>query len=93
MMTTVVKIDSRGKISIPRNVLKALNISQGDYVQVDVEFGQAILKPRKLIDPTQTWFWRPDWQEMECNVEQEVKQQELSPAFHTVHESLEWLKK
>jgi AbrB family looped-hinge helix DNA binding protein len=93
MMTMVVKIDARGKITIPKSILRALKISQGDYVQVDVESGQATLKPRKLIDPTQSWFWSPEWQEKESIVEKEVSQQELSPAFHSVHESLEWLKK
>ena len=33
-------------------------IDRGDYVEVDIEERQIVLKPRKLIDPSQALFHR-----------------------------------
>ena len=40
-----------------------LGIEKGDYVKVDVEERNIVLKPRKLIDPAQGWYWTREWQE------------------------------
>ena len=51
------KISPQGQIRIPKNVMQTLNIEIGDYVEVEIDQGRIILKPRKLIDPTQGWYW------------------------------------
>jgi AbrB family looped-hinge helix DNA binding protein len=92
-MGTVMKISPQGQIRIPKGVLKALRIIPGDYVEVDVENGQAVLKPRKLIDPSQGWYWTEEWQKTESEVDKEVENGQLSPEFQTAEEGLEWLNK
>ena len=49
--------------------MQTLNIEKGDYVEVEIDRGQIILKPRKLIDPTQGWYWTKEWQKMEAEVD------------------------
>lgn len=92
-MPTVMKISPQGQIRIPRKVLDALKITPGDYVEVDVERGQAVLRPRKLIDPSQGWYWTKEWQRTENEVDQELENGECSPVFQTAEEGLEWLDK
>jgi len=59
----------------------------------DVEDSDIILKPRKLIDPSQGWYWTKEWQEMEACVDDEIKEGHVSPKFKTAEDGLKWLKK
>jgi len=73
-MPTVMKISPQGQIRIPKKVLAALRIVPGDYIEVDLEDGQVVLKPRKLIDPAQGWYWTREWQSSETEVTYSAQQ-------------------
>ncbi len=92
-MSTVMKISPQGQIRIPKKVMNALKIIPGDYVEVDVESGHVVLKPRKLIDPSQGWYWTEEWQKNETEVEKEIESGRCSPEFKTAEEGLKWLEK
>ncbi len=91
-MSIVMKISPQGQIRIPKKVMQTLNIEKGDYVEVEIAQNQIILKPRKLIDPAQGWYWTKEWQKMEVEVDNEIKKDLLSPGFRTAEEGLKWLK-
>jgi len=86
------KISPQGQIRIPKKVMQTLNIDKGDYVEVEIDQNQIILKPRKLIDPTQGWYWTKKWQKMEVEVDKAIEKNLLSPEFRTAEEGLKWLK-
>ncbi len=92
-MSAVMKISPQGQIRIPKKIMQALSIDNGDYVEVDIQEGNIILKPRKLIDPSQGWYWTKEWQQMEAEVDEEIKNDEMSPKFQTAEKGIEWLKK
>lgn len=92
-MATIMKISPQGQIRIPKKIMVRLGIEKGDYIEVDVEERHIVLKPRKLIDPSQGWFWTKEWQEMEAEVDDELEKGELSPEFKSAEEGLKWLKK
>ena len=73
--------------------MNALSITKGDYVEVDVKDSDIILKPRKLIDPSQGWYWTKEWQKMEACIDDELEEGHVSPEFKTAEEGLKWLKK
>jgi len=87
------KISSQGQIRIPKKFMQALGIGKGDYVEVVIENSNIILRPRKLIDPTQGWYWTKEWQEMEAEVDDEIEKNQLSKTFQTSEEGIEWLEK
>ena len=91
-MSAIMKISPQGQIRIPKKIMSTLGIEKGDYVEVDLEGGQIVLKPRKLIDPSQGWYWTKEWQKMEADVDDEIKKHQLSPKFHTAEQGLKWLK-
>ena len=91
--STIMKISPQGQIRIPKKIMITLGIEKGDYVEVDVEERQIVLKPRKLIDPSQGWYWTKEWQKMEAHVDNEVEEGHVSPKFKTAEEGLKWLKK
>jgi AbrB family looped-hinge helix DNA binding protein len=92
-MSTVVKISNQRQIRIPKIIMNALKIAPGDYIEVDVENGQVVLKPRKLIDPSQGWYWTKEWQQTEAGVDEELENKQRSPVFQTADEGLKWLDK
>ena len=92
-MPAIMKISPQGQIRIPIKIMNALGITEGDYVEVDVKDSDIILKPRKLIDPSQGWYWTKEWQKMEGSVDDEIAEGHVSPKFKTAEEGLKWLKK
>jgi hypothetical protein len=57
-----------------------------------VEQRQIVLKPRKLIDPAQGWYWSREWQKKEMDVDNDIEKAKLSKKFKTAEEGLKWLK-
>ncbi|EFK09712.1 toxin-antitoxin system, antitoxin component, AbrB family [delta proteobacterium NaphS2] len=92
-MNGIMKISSQGQIRIPKKIMIALGIEKGDYIEVVMENHQIVLKPRKLIDPTQGWYWTKEWQEMETDVDREIEEKQLSEKFRSAEDGLKWLKK
>jgi AbrB family looped-hinge helix DNA binding protein len=90
-MQTVMKISPQGQIRIPKKILDILKITTGDYVEIDIESGHAILKPRKLIDPSQDWYWTKEWRKTEAEIDKELEEEQCSPVFQTAEEGLRWL--
>jgi len=59
------KISPQGQIRVPKKIMEALKIGNGDYLEVELARDQIVLKPRKLIDPSQGWYWTKEWQKVE----------------------------
>ena len=91
-MPAIMKISPQGQIRIPKKIMTTLGIEKGDYVQVDVEEKQIVLKLRKLIDPSQGWYWTREWQKMEADVDEEIKKNQVSAKFESAEQGLKWLK-
>lgn len=91
-MSAIMKISPQGQIRIPQKIMTALGIDKGDYVEVDIERKQIVLKPRKLIDPAQGWYWTKEWQQMEADVDGEIKNNQVSDNFDSTEDGLKWLK-
>lgn len=70
-----IKVTEKWQFTIPTRLRKALKVAPGDYLETTVENGALLLKPRKqiLIDPDQAWFWSPEWQAKEREVDEAVR--------------------
>lgn len=90
-MAVIMKISPQGQIRIPKAIMELLCLETGDYVEVALEEGQIALKPRKLIDPSQGWYWTKESQEQEAEVDKEIKEGKLSKKFKTAREGIKWL--
>lgn len=92
-MPTIMKISSQGQIRIPKKLMQAFGIETGDYLEVEAGQGQIVLKPRKLIDPSQGWYWTKEWQKKEAGAEEDIVKGNLSNGFKAAEDGLKWLKK
>jgi AbrB family looped-hinge helix DNA binding protein len=91
-METIMKVSPQGQVRIPKKIMESLGIETGDYLAMDIENGQILLKPRKLIDPSQDWHRTKTWQKKEAEADNEIEQNELSPEFQKAQEGIKWLK-
>lgn len=70
MATT--NLRSKGQITIPADIRKAVHLEEGDPVEVEVVADGILLRPQKVIDATQAWFWTAAWQQGEREAAEEL---------------------
>jgi AbrB family looped-hinge helix DNA binding protein len=64
---------SKGQITLPQEIREAARLEEGDPVKVEVtKDGVIILRPQKIIDATQAWFWTPAWQAGEAQADADI---------------------
>jgi antitoxin PrlF len=66
------KVRPKGQITLPDGVRKAVRLAEGDYLEVSVERGAIVMRPKKLIDADQAWFWSDDWQRGEREASDDI---------------------
>jgi len=44
-------------------VREATQLEEGDPVKIEVKDGAIILRPCKIVDASQAWFWTAEWQD------------------------------
>ena len=62
---TVAIMRAKGQVTIPQDVREAAHLEEGDPIEVVVTADGILLRPKKLIDASQAWFWTPEWQQGE----------------------------
>ncbi len=62
---TLTKVTRNGQVTLPVSVRRALQVEEGDYVEVRVTEDSIVLTPKKLVDKSQAYFWSPAWQSAE----------------------------
>jgi len=66
------KVRPKGQITLPDAVRKAARLADGDYLEISVEAGAIVMRPKKLIDADQAWFWTDAWQRGEREASRDI---------------------
>lgn len=83
---------AKGQLTLPEDIRKAARLEEGDLFDAELTADGILLRPQRLIDATQAWFWSPEWQagEREADadlaagrVESFASEDELLGALHT----------
>ncbi len=82
---------ARGTITIPQDVRDKLDLAEGDQLIVTVEDDRIVLTPTSLIPDDQAWFWTPEWQAMEAEVDESRATGERGTVFTSGDEFLAFL--
>ena len=69
---SVAVMRDKGQVTIPSAIRTASGIETGDEFDVLVTAEGVLLRPRKLIDATQAWFWTPAWQKAENEASHDI---------------------
>lgn len=62
----------KGQITLPLEIRQAARLEEGDPVEVEITDAGILLRPQKVIDSTQAWFWTPARQAMEAEADADV---------------------
>ena len=68
-MGTRLTLRAKGQMTLPEEIRLAAHLEEGDLLDAELTEEGVLLRPRKVIDATQAWFWSPDWQAGERDVE------------------------
>jgi len=68
----VTKIRAKGQVTIPTEIRQAARLEEGDPVEVEIVDNGILLRPMKLIDASQAWFWTPEWQAGERQADEDI---------------------
>lgn len=53
---------AKGQLTLPDDIRRAARLETGDLLEAELTADGILLRPQKLIDATQAWFWSPEWQ-------------------------------
>lgn len=90
---SLLRIKRHFQVTLPSSLRKILNIQEGDFMEAEVKDSEIILRPRKLIDPAQAWFWSKEWQKGEKQADKDIVKDRLSPSFIDAKELTKSLRK
>ena len=52
-------------MTLPEEIRAAARLEEGDLLETEITEDGILLRPQKVIDATQAWFWSPQWQQGE----------------------------
>ncbi len=53
---------AKGQLTLPEEIRTGAHLEEGDLLDAEITDDGILLRPRKVIDATQAWFWTPTWQ-------------------------------
>jgi antitoxin PrlF len=53
---------AKGQLTLPEEIRSAARLEEGDLLDAEITVDGILLRPQKVIDSTQAWFWAPAWQ-------------------------------
>lgn len=55
------RLRAKGQLTLPEEIRTAARLEEGDLLEAEITEEGILLRPQKLIDATQAWFWAPAW--------------------------------
>lgn len=53
---------AKGQVTLPEEIRSLARLEEGDLLDAELTEDGILLRPQKVIDATQAWFWSPEWQ-------------------------------
>jgi len=85
----IARVRGKGQVTLPAAVREAAHIEEGTVVEFSVtDEGAVMLRPKLLVDAADAWYWTPEWQAGEREVEAEIARGEPGRVYHSDDEFL-----
>jgi AbrB family looped-hinge helix DNA binding protein len=68
----ILQIRKKFQITLPKPIRDQLDLEEGDYVAAEVRGDEIVLRPKRLVDKSQAWFWSEEWQAAEREAEADL---------------------
>lgn len=83
---------ARGQVTLPEEIRAAANLEEGDLLEAELTDEGILLRPQRVIDADQAWFWTREWQEGEREADENISAGRLT-TFESSEEFLTALAK
>jgi bifunctional DNA-binding transcriptional regulator/antitoxin component of YhaV-PrlF toxin-antitoxin module len=70
MLEEAVRLGAKHQVTIPHRISKALRLKKGDHMLMRLVGSRVEMIPASLIPKDQLWFWTPEWQKKEREVDE-----------------------
>ncbi len=71
MTQSIVKLQKNKNVTLPTWVIQRFHVGPGDFLRLQETREGVLMKPGRMIDPSQAYFWTKGWQQEELKVERE----------------------
>jgi AbrB family looped-hinge helix DNA binding protein len=70
VLEEAVRLGAKRQVTIPHRISEALRLKEGDHLLMRLVGGRVEMIPASLIPKDQLWFWTPEWQKKEREVDE-----------------------
>lgn len=88
----LIKVEKNFQITLPNNLRRTLKIAVGDYLEMEKQDNELVLKPVKMIHPDQAYFYTQEWQEGESQADRDLERGDVLGPFENLKKGLKALK-
>jgi len=88
----LIKVKQNYQITLPNSLRKYLNIAVGDYMEMERQDGELVLKPVKVVHPEQVYFYSKEWQKGEAEADKDIAKGDVLGPFDNLTDGLDALK-
>jgi len=88
----LIKVKQNYQITIPNSLRKNLNIAVGDYLEVEKQDSELILKPVKMVPTDEAYSHTKEWQKGEKKADKDLKKGDVLGPFDNLADGLKALK-
>jgi len=82
----LIKVKRHYQLTLPAELRKKFNITEGDYMRVEDKDEGILIKPVKVIDPDQEYFHTKEWQKGEAEADADIAAGRITGPFESVDE-------
>ncbi len=70
VLEEAVRLGAKRQVTIPHRISAALHLKEGDHLLMRLVAGRLEMVPASLVPKDQLWFWTPEWQKKEREVDE-----------------------
>jgi antitoxin MazE len=89
----LIKVKQNYQITLPNSLRKLFNIAVGDYMEVEKQDGEIVLKPVKVVHTEQAYFYTKEWQKGEADADKDIAKGDVLGPFDNIADGIDALKK
>ena len=76
----LVDLKQKSQVTIPKRLVKKLNLKAGDKLEIEEEAGRLVITPVIISPRDQAWFHSREWQKEEEEVDRQKEEGRISKA-------------
>lgn len=84
----LIKVKQNYQITLPNGLRKDLNVSVGDYMEIERQDGGLMLRPVKVVHPDQAYFYTKEWQKGEADADKDIATGDVLGPFDNITDGL-----